>query len=136
MSIVNYLGCNFTLPLSNQESGEEILIGGNYFSDEEMRENVRKQFSTKYIYEVTSKKFGSIWFDKDYENDYSEQHKNFQALCELLETYLTEGDYCELYTCWLGDESDEKEIEQTITLNNFDINNINLCTNSLITLMK
>lgn len=51
MSIVNYLGCNFTLPYSKDNSDDKILIGEN-FSDDEMRNLVKKHFTTKNIYEV------------------------------------------------------------------------------------
>lgn len=65
MSIVNYLGCNVLLPVSDPESDDEIIIG-DFFSDEEMRAEVHKHLSAKYIYEVSSSQHGSIWFNKYY----------------------------------------------------------------------
>lgn len=139
MSIVNYLGCNFILPISEDESDDEILIG-DFFSDEEMRDQVKKHLSTKYVYEVTSNKYGSIWFNryykKDYPKGYFEGQEILKALCEFMERYLTEGEYCELYTCWVGDESEDKEYEETININNFDINQVEIFEKSLLVIKK
>ncbi|MFC0469666.1 hypothetical protein ACFFHM_03750 [Halalkalibacter kiskunsagensis] len=139
MSIVNYLGCNFTLPFSDDDSDDKILIG-DFFSDEQMRKDVKKNFSTKYVYEVTSNEFGSIWFNEYYKSDYPkghlEGHKSFKALCEFLDGHLKIGDYCELYTCWFGDELEDKEFEQTLNINNFDINHINIFEKTLLVIKK
>lgn len=69
MSIVNYLGCNFTLPLSSDDSDEKILIG-HCFSDEENREVVKKHFTTKYVYEVYTDHWIGMWFNEGYQKDY------------------------------------------------------------------
>ncbi|EFV74832.1 hypothetical protein HMPREF1013_04858 [Bacillus sp. 2_A_57_CT2] len=141
MSIVNYLGCNFTLPLSPDDGDDKILIG-DCFSDEENREIVKKHFTTKYVYEVFTTDFVGIWFNKHYKKDYpksnTESQMSFLALCKLLDSYLKEGDYCELYVCWVGDEDEERNLEfdQVIDLNNFDINKIQLYEKTLLTIKK
>ncbi|MFY0781363.1 hypothetical protein AB1K18_13950 [Peribacillus simplex] len=143
MSIVNYLGCDFILPLSDDDCTDEILIGSN-FSEVQDRENVRKHFSTKYkyVYEIYSNEFVGIWFNDYYKSEYPKSNKegqqNFKALCDLLDNHLSEGDHCQLYTCWVGDELDERKVEfdQTITLNNYDIGDIELYEKTLLVIKK
>ncbi|WP_191561613.1 hypothetical protein [Metabacillus idriensis] len=139
MSIVNYLGCNFTLPLSPDDSDDQILIGDCH-SDEEHRINVKKHFTTKNVYEVHHGT--GMWFNKHYKKDYpksnAESQMSFLALCKLLDSYLKDGEYCELYTCWVGDEQEERnsEYDQTVNLNDFDINKIQLYEKTLLTIKK
>lgn len=69
MSIVNYLGCNFTLPYSKDNSDDKILIGEN-FSDDEMRNLVKKHFTTKNIYEVFTGEGEGMLFDGNNQDPY------------------------------------------------------------------
>jgi hypothetical protein len=100
---------------------------GDNFSDEEMKLKVKKHFSTRFIYEVFTNNGSGIWFNKHYKKDYPKSHleeqESFKALCELLDSYLEEGDYCELYICWVGDEEEERsfELDQTIELWNLTL---------------
>lgn len=139
MSIVNYLGCNVLLPVSDSESDDEIIIG-DFFSDEEMRAEVHKHLSAKYIYEVSSRQHGSIWFNKYYKKDYPKGHEEgqqiFKLLCAFLDQHLASGDYCELYTCWVGDESEEPEYKDCINLHEFDIDKIEVFEKSLLVINK
>ncbi|MCC3646517.1 hypothetical protein JGK52_07445 [Cytobacillus oceanisediminis] len=139
MSIVNYLGCNSILPASGPESDNEIIVG-DFFSDKEMRAEVHKHLSAKYIYEVTSRQHGSIWFNKYYKQSYPKGHeegqKGFKSLCAFLDQHLASGDYCELYTCWVGDESEEPEYKDCINLHDFDIEKIEVDEKSLLVINK
>ncbi|GAE36494.1 hypothetical protein [Halalkalibacter akibai] len=140
MSIVNYLGCNFSLPYSKENSDEKVLVGEN-FSDYEMRNLVKKHLTTKNIYEVFTNEGVGISFDADNQDPYTrrsnkEAQESFLALCDILNGYLEQGDYCELYTCWVGEEEEEKEFEQTININNFDINHINIFEKTLLVIKK
>ena len=71
-----------------------------------------------------------IWFDNYYRKEYpkSNAEAGFKALCNLLDNYLDEEDYCELYICWVGDEKEERnmELDPKIHLNNYDVNKIQL----------
>ena len=143
MSIVNYLGCNFTLPYSKDDSDEKVLIGGNgNFSDDEMRKLVKKHFTTKNIYEVFTDELVGMSFDANNKNPYLNQSNkakaSFLALCDILKGHLEEGDYCELYTCWIGEEEEERnyEFDQTINLNNIDINNISIFEKTLLVIRR
>ena len=69
MSIVNYIGCNFTLPYSKDSSDEKVLIGKN-FSDDEMRNLVKKHFTTKNIYEVFTDGYVGMSFVADNQDPY------------------------------------------------------------------
>ncbi|TQR14751.1 hypothetical protein [Psychrobacillus soli] len=138
MSIVNYLGCNFTLPYSDESSNEKVII--DIFSDDEL---VKKHFTTKRIYEVYTDRYVGMSFDADNKDpylkqSYKEAKESFLALCDLLNGYLEEGDYCELYTCWFGQEEEERnyDFDQTINLNNIDINNISIFEKTLLVIRR
>ena len=138
MSIVNYLGCNFDLPYSDESSNEKVLIDN--FSDYEL---VKKHFTTKRIYEVYTDRYVGMSFDADNKDlylrqSYKEAKESFLALCDLLNGYLEEGDYCELYTCWVGQEEEERnyDFDQTINLNNIDINNISIFEKTLLVIRR
>lgn len=142
MSIVNYLGCNFTLPYSKDDSDDKILIGEN-FSDDEMRNLVKKHFTTKNIYEVYTGEGVGMIFDGNNRDPYLkksniEAKESFLALCEIIKGYIEEGDYCELYTCWVGEEEKERnyDLDQTINLNNIDINNISIFEKTLLVIRR
>jgi hypothetical protein len=141
MTIVNYLGCNYNLPFSEDDSDDKILIVESFPGDE-AKENVKKHFSTMFVYEVLTNSRSGIWFNKSYNRDFPksniESQESFLALCQLLNTYLQEGDYCELYICWAGDEEEDRnvELDQTINLNNFDINDIQIYEKTLLVIRK
>jgi hypothetical protein len=114
MSIVNYLGCNFSLTYSEDNSDGKVLIGEN-FSDDRMRNSVKKHFTTKNIYEVFTDGYVGMSFDADNQDPYLyksniEAKESFLELCDILAGYLKEGNYCELYTCWVGEEEEERNI--------------------------
>lgn len=141
MTIFNYLGCNFKLPFSDINSNNKVLIIEN-FQDDEAIEKVKKHFSTRYIYEVSTDSGSGIWFNQDYKRDYPKSNKesqeSFLKLCELLELYLQEGEYCELYICWAGDEEENRnaELDQTFILNKSEINDIEIYEKTLLVIKK
>jgi hypothetical protein len=141
MTIVNYLGCNYNLPFSEDDSDDKILIVES-FPGNKAKESVKKHFSTMFVYEALTKSRSSIWFNKSYNRYFptnnTESQESFLALCQLLNTYLQEGDYCELYICWAGDEEEDRnvELDRTINLNNFDINDIQIYEKTLLVIEK
>ncbi|WP_342541783.1 hypothetical protein MHH33_11175 [Paenisporosarcina sp. FSL H8-0542] len=141
MSLTNYLGCNFTLPINYEESDDLIIVGNN-FSSKYDREDVRKHITTKYIYEVaTAESVGLSLYKKDKKNsphNYQKQQQYLKALLEILDSHLERGDYCELYTCWVGEESEErnKKLDQTINISMFDMDDIEIAEKTLLTLKK
>ncbi|EPD53766.1 hypothetical protein HMPREF1210_00589 [Paenisporosarcina sp. HGH0030] len=141
MSLTNYLGCNFTLPISDEEI-EDLIIVGNNFSSKYERENVRKHITTKHIYEVaTAERIGLSLYKEDKKNsphNYQKKQQYLKALLEILDSHLEQGDYCELYTCWVGEESEErnKELDQTIQISMFDMDDIEVAEKTLLTIKK
>ena len=122
MSIATYIGLNFEVALSDEIIDDEIEI--HYcFSDEENRMTVKeKHFSTQFVYEIMEKS-EQIWNMNEYNQQYSPHNfekaqTTFIQLCEFLKELIPEGDYCEIYICWIGDENDPMEYKLSIDLNN------------------
>ncbi|WP_249315734.1 hypothetical protein [Bacillus sp. FJAT-49711] len=59
-------------------------------------------------------------------HNYEKSKKTFLYLCNLLKELLPQGDYCEIYICWLGEEDEEREDELKIDLNNLQIEAIDI----------
>ncbi|ATP40861.1 hypothetical protein CSE16_12855 [Solibacillus sp. R5-41] len=140
MSIVNYLGCNFIFPKHSSDESYSMEEG---FLDDEDRKLVKKHFSTTYVYEIFFPNGVGVSFDAEEQNPYlkvskKESQNDFLALCELLNEYLDEGDYYELYTCWYGEEGENRnyKFDKTIDLDKVDIQNISILEKTLITLKK
>lgn len=130
MSVVTYIGLNFSVKLNEYYTEDEVEID-YVFSDEENREVVKqKHFTTPYIYEV-SEKGNPIWQMNEYQkihspHNYEKSKKTFLYLCHLLKELLPQGDYCEVYICWLGEEDEKLESELKIKINNPQIEAIDL----------
>ncbi|WP_409368053.1 hypothetical protein [Lysinibacillus sp. 38-6] len=125
MSMVTYIGLNFTVTLNEYYTEDEVEI--NYvFSSEENRSVVQqKHFTTPYIYEL-SEKGHPIWEMNAYQkthspHNYEKSKKTFLQLCHLLKDVLPEGDFCEVYICWLGEEDEQHEDELIIHLQDLQI---------------
>lgn len=130
MSMATYIGLNFALKLNKYYTEDEVEIG-YVFSDEESRNVVKqKHFTTPYIYEV-SENGHPIWQMNEFQkihspHNYEKSKKTFLYLCNLLKELLPQGDYCEIYICWLGEEDEEREDELKIDLNNLQIETIDI----------
>lgn len=130
MSIATYIGLNFTVKLNEYITEAEVEID-YVFSDEENRNVVKqKHFTTQYIYEVFEKGH-PIWQMNKYHkinspHNYEKSKKTFLYLCHLLKELLPQGDYCEIYICWLGEEYEEREEEIKINLNNLQLDGIDI----------
>lgn len=130
MSIVTYIGLNFSVKLNEYYKENEVEID-YVFSDEENRDVVKqKHFTTPYIYEVLEKG-NPIWQMNEYQKihspyNYEKSKKTFLYLCHLLKELLPQGDYCEVYICWLGEEDEAREDELKINLNNPQIEVLNI----------
>lgn len=130
MSMATYIGLNFALKLNKYYTEDEVEIG-YVFSDEESRNVVKqKHFTTPYIYEV-SENGHPIWRMNEFQkihspHNYEKSKKTLLYLCNLLKELLPQGDYCEIYICWLGEEDEEREDELKIDLNNLQIEEIDI----------
>ncbi|MGG4265884.1 hypothetical protein [Peribacillus simplex] len=135
MSLASYIGCNLEIPLSNEESDDLIIIG-DYFSNEYNRRDVKKhQFTTPFIYEVSSDWGIEI---SDYMNPKTcaESKEKLIELCKIIDSYIDNGDYFELYSCWVGEEADKREGEIILRINNLDIEQIKIPEKTLVRFEK
>ncbi|MCK2000755.1 hypothetical protein MZM54_05045 [[Brevibacterium] frigoritolerans] len=138
MSLCSYIGCNVELPLHDYDSeSEDIIKIGWGFSDEEERVNVQKfQFTTPYVYDI-SNNWGIVISEEWATKEVCEESKvKLTELCKIMNNYLEEGDFFELYSCWIGEEADKRYGELTIQLNNFDINQIEIGEKTLVRFVK
>lgn len=135
MSLAGYIGCNIEIPLSDTDSNDLIIIG-NCFSSKYERQNVKKyQFTTPYVYEVSSD--WGIEISKSTNTSTSiESKKKLIRLCEIMDSYLEKGDFFEHYTCWIGEESDERSSNLILQLNEFDIDQIEMPEKTLVRFEK
>ncbi|MGE7624876.1 hypothetical protein ACQKMD_18065 [Viridibacillus sp. NPDC096237] len=135
MSLAGYIGCNIEIPLSDEDSNDLIFIG-NCFSSKYERQNVKKyQFTTPYVYEVSSD-WGIEISEYANTSTSAESKKKLIRLCEIMGSYLRKGDFFEHYTCWVGEEEDKREGELTLQLNNFDIDQIEMPEKTLVRFEK
>ncbi|MCM3359678.1 hypothetical protein [Psychrobacillus sp. MER TA 171] len=120
MSIATYIGLNFEIAVSDEFTDDPIEIG-YCFSDEENRLSIKERhFTTQFVYEICD--YGeAIWNMNEYNQQYSPHNfekakKTFIQLCEFLNELIPDGDYCEIYICWVGDETEPMEYKVTIDL--------------------
>ncbi|WP_241677417.1 hypothetical protein, partial [Bacillus cereus] len=50
-----------------------------------------------------------------------EAKEKFLTLCKIMEGYLEDGDYFELFSCWVGDEDKERVGELNLKIDHFNI---------------
>lgn len=130
MSMVTYIGLNFEVSINDEYTGAHAEIA-YCFSDEEDQMQIKENhFSTPYIYEVEQCR-NPIWHMDEYHRQYSphnyEKSKiTFNYLCDLLKKLLPQGDYCEIYVCWIGEENEPAEQNLIIDLNNLQDTSISI----------
>jgi hypothetical protein len=135
MSLASYIGCNVEIPLSHQDSDDIIFIG-NCFSDEEHQLNVKShQFSTNFVYEVSTD-WGIEISEFTNSRVREESKQKLIRLCEIMDEYLVPGGYFQLYSCWIGEETEKQEGELNFQINDFDIEHIEIPEKTLVTFKK
>lgn len=136
MSLASYIGCNIELPITDNEYSDDSLYIGGCFADEEHLQNVKKyQFTTPYVYEVSSH-WGIKISEYTTPEICAESKAKLLELCKRMDSYLKEGDYFELYSCWVGEETEKREGEITLQINNFDIDQIETPEKTLVKIEK
>ena len=136
MSLATYIGCNIEILINDDESSDEIFYFGSCFADELNLLDVKKyQFTTPYVYEVSSHWGIEI---SEYMNPETcaQSKKKLKKLCEILDNYIKKDDFFEMYSCWVGEEADKREGETTLQINDFDINQINIPEKTLVRFEK
>lgn len=135
MSLASYIGTNVKIPLS-VENADSLIIIGDCFSDESEKQEVQEnQFMTPFVYEVSSD-WGIEITEYMNEKMRAESKAKLIVLCKMMDNYIEKGDFFELYSCWMGDESDKREGEITLQMNDFDVERIRLPEKTLIRFEK
>ncbi|PFB70746.1 hypothetical protein CN291_03080 [Bacillus cereus] len=62
--------------------------------------------------------------------------KKLLALCSIMEGYLNDGDYFELFSSWVGDEDKERVGELKLKINHFHIDEICIPERTLVRIEK
>jgi hypothetical protein len=135
MSLASYIGCNVPIPYSDDDTEGLIFIGGCFTSERELHDVKKHQFTTPYVYEISSHWGIEI---SEYTNPRicAESKKKLIELCKLMDGYLEKGDFFELYSFWVGDEDEKRVGELTLELNNFDIDQIQIPEKTLVRFVK
>lgn len=136
MSLATYIGCNIEIPINDDEPSDEFFYIGSCFADEVNLLNVKNhQFSTPYVYEVSS--HWGIEISK-YMNPKTcaQSKKKLIRLCEIMDNYIKKDDFFKLYSCWVGEEYRKREGDITLTINDFDINQIEIPEQTLVRFVK
>ncbi|MDQ8739374.1 hypothetical protein [Paenibacillus sp. LHD-38] len=136
MSLASYIGCNIEVPSNDEEYTDDFFYIGRCFASEEHLLNVKKyQFTTSYVYEVSSQWGIEITDDMNPETC-AESKKKLLELCKIMDGYLKKGDYFELYSCWVGEETEKREGEKVLQIINFDIEQIEIPEKTLVRIVK
>jgi hypothetical protein len=136
MSLASYIGCNIELPINEDEYSDESFYIGGCFADEENLQNVKEyQFTTPYVYEVSSH-WGIEITEYTNPETCAESKDKLLELCERMDGYLKQGEYFELYSCWVGEEDEKREGELNLQINNFDIDQVEIPEKTLVSIVK
>ncbi|WP_427125959.1 hypothetical protein ACQCPQ_18125 [Priestia megaterium] len=134
MSLATYIGSNVELPINDEL--DDVVTIGSCFSDEMHRLNIKKNhFTTPYVYEVSSD-WGIEITEYMNKSRLKESKEKLLALCQLMDHYLKSGDFFELYSCWIGEENEEREGELTLNIHYFDIDAIKMPEKTLVRIEK
>lgn len=122
MSLTTYVGSPVQLPVRPlvDVAGENELYIGQTYADVEEKEAVKEtHFSTPYVYEITYNSWGMELSPYDEKEEYERHKKGMLELCAFMDSYLQDGEFFELYTCWIGDEADPREAEIVLPLHDW-----------------
>jgi hypothetical protein len=132
MSLASYIGCNVEIPVNDEYYTDYLVYIGRCFADNSNMQNVKKyQFTTFYVYEVSSDWGISI---SEYTGliTCAESKKKLIGLCRIMDSYLKKVDFFELYSCWVGEGAEKREGEITLQINNFNIDQIEIPERTLV----
>ncbi|MGE7090481.1 hypothetical protein ACQKII_03275 [Lysinibacillus sp. NPDC048646] len=123
MSMILCLGLNFEAAISDDFEESLVILDSAREEGLTIQQNI---FTTPFVYEIDfHPKYHSIWDMTQYNEQYSPHNFQkakitFKVLCDFLKQLIPKGDFCELYFCWIGEESDPIEQKVKIDLNQFD----------------
>ena len=135
MSLASYIGCNVQLQVNDSESEELLYIGACFAGDEELDSVRKSQFSTPFVYEVSSH-WGIEITEYINEDTLNESKQKLLELCKIMDKYLQKGDYFELYSCWVGEERDKRVGKVILPIYGFNIQQLVLPEKTLVRFEK
>lgn len=91
--------------------------------------------TTPYIYEVSSH-WGIEISENMNQETCAESKVKLLELCKRMDSYLEIGDYFELFSCWIGEETDKRDSEITLQINYFEIDQIEIPEKTLVRFKK
>ena len=130
MSMATYIGFNFPVEIQDEYTENEVDIN-YFFSDKENRQIVQaKHFTTPYVYEIETKG-EPIWQihneNKVYSpHNYEKAKRTFLHVCDFLRSVLPQGDYCEIYICWIGEEGEDHEKKFELPLDPLPVDEVEI----------
>lgn len=123
MSVITYIGLNFEVKDTNDITDAPIQFTGFSGSEENGLAVRESHFKTPFVYELWEEAYPSFKsmtkHNKQYAPNFFEKAKEtFIQLCKFLDELIPNGDYCEIFICWLDDESEPMEQQLFIDLKN------------------
>ncbi|RJP02392.1 hypothetical protein D3D03_03365 [Exiguobacterium sp. RIT452] len=139
MSLASYIGTNIKIPqvdINEDEGYDEDFYVGQCFADETCLYSVQTtQFTTAHVYEISS--HWGIEIVEPFDSKISlESKEKLRRLLELMDSYLAEGDYFELYSCWVGEEGYSREHALTLEMKDLDIHNLKIPEKTYVLIKK
>ena len=95
-----------------------------------------KEISVSTPYVSRFQVIGELGFGIMNQETCSESKVKLLELCKRMDSYLEKGDYFELYSCWIGEETDNREGEIILQINSFDIKQIEIPEKTLVRFEK
>ena len=135
MSLASYIGCNVDIPLSDDDYNDLMYIGDCFSNDYNKRDVKKHQFTTPFVYEVSSHWGIEISKYMDQRTN-TESKKKLIALCEIMDSYLEKGDCFELFSCWVGEEKDKRVGKITLRIDNLNVDMIEMPEKTLVRIEK
>ena len=134
MSLASYIGCNVEIPLTDPDSNDVIVFGPCF----QMKVCLKlyKSFNFKQVTRMKLKQCGVLNLMSGKLKGRRKKLKKLLALCAIMEGYLNDGDYFELFSCWVGDEDKERVGELELKINHFNIDEIRIPERTLVRIEK
>ncbi len=101
-----YIGCNIELPINDDEYSDDSFYIGRCFAGDSELQKVRNislltlMFTRYQVIEIEISEYMN-------QETCAESKVKLLELCKRMDSYL-EKSYFELYSCWIGDETDKR----------------------------
>ena len=134
MSLASYIGCNVEIPLTDPDSNDVIVFGPCF----QMKVCLKlyKSFNFKQVTRMKFQQCEVLNLMSGKQKGRRRKLKKLIALCTIMEGYLNDGDYFELFSCWVGNEDKERLGELKLKINHFHIDEIRIPERTLVRIEK